>query len=89
MFKRIEVHALQRSQIFKTPNVNKEINLFSCVELTVIAKVNPCDALVAPQGLFIKDYINITAKYYSHLDLKRKRALGNTIGNSIGFKNNM
>ena len=31
--------------------------------------------------------VNITAKFYGHLDMKRKKDLGNTIGNSIGFKN--
>ncbi|MBR3802691.1 MAG: site-specific integrase, partial [Clostridia bacterium] len=53
-----------------------------------------CAALLLPEGRELYDVsewlghsdVNITAKFYGHLDMNRKRALGNTLGNSIGFK---
>ncbi|MBQ9849982.1 MAG: tyrosine-type recombinase/integrase, partial [Clostridia bacterium] len=54
-----------------------------------------CAALLLSEGRELYDVsewlghsdVNITAKFYGHLDMKRKKDLGNTIGNSIGFKN--
>ncbi len=56
-----------------------------------------CAALLLSEGRELYDVsewlghsdVNITAKFYGHLDMKRKKDLGNTIGNSIGFKNNV
>ena len=53
-----------------------------------------CAALLLSEGRELYDVsewlghsdVNITAKFYGHLDMNRKKALGNTLGNSIGFK---